>query len=648
VAGAALALLWDGAPGTPEAGSTRLELRAEQQGASQQTASQLLGSADREEDSSQGQRSLPGKQARSSPATPPEDGEARISGFAKVGARPIGGVALSAIGPAGDLLASSTSRADGTWELYLRPDVAFSLRAVYALTVPFERQEPALAEGDMRRAGNLTLAAGRLVTGTIVDEYGDPITEAWAAVAQTTYTPAQLRGSVNGLGAMRLENTPLSALLEAGAPGFQYYQFLAGSKDERGSPLPDVPNAIVLQPGRSAAVFVHDSAGTPIAGANVQFIPATVGTGQSASTAIGLGRSAQRPAPGSPAGRHSQVSNEGGLARTNELGPGLYWAEVLHEDYTSAGPTRVPPVDEVGGDGAMGLDALLSARPRLRFQIVAPKGLPAGLHIRCTISGEEHRPFDVEATPIKSGGIVDKVVPEESDYTVRAWAPGFHVASIAVHAASPVAGPPSLLDAEGLPALELKPAGVERLTVVDAAGTPIEGATCQLKMEPAAFHPRGSGTLRLDLNIYDSNGWPGELKRQSTKAGIEIQTFASEDWPTLFIAAPGFQSARFDFDNWPESEAPGQLQVQLLQDAGVVITVLDKDGRPVKAAKVYLTLKTPQLNSHTTNQLGQVEIPGLAAGEASVMARGPGGELTQRESFELTLGKTTEIELTLR
>ncbi len=149
----------------------------------------------------------------------PMPGEARISGIVKIATRPISGATLTAVNPQGEKLATTTSEIDGSWALFLTPEVAFTLKASYPLTVPFSRLEQPLQERSMRRAGNITLFAGRLVTGTVLDAVGQPIPGAWAAVATQSSSPAALRDSIDEAGRLVLRDAPVSGVSEVVAPG---------------------------------------------------------------------------------------------------------------------------------------------------------------------------------------------------------------------------------------------------------------------------------------------------------------------------------------------------------------------------------------------------------------------------------------------
>lgn len=596
---------------------------------SQQNTAGLLGQAERAETAPARATAADTSDTSTMPLTLarlPAAGEARISGFVKVAARPIGGAKLTAEDSNGELLAEGTSAANGSWSLFLEPGVEFTLIATYPMTVPHSRKVPALAERAMQRAGNISLSAGRRVTGTVLDAEGRPIQGAWAAVEGQSCTKIALLRSVDATGKLLLENVPMSATIEFGAPSYEYRTIALSS---------DGVQDVVLFPGRSAEIFVHDPDGAPISGANVLFVRADVANGQSNMPAVRLLRGNRKPGMDSPESRHSAQTDAAGIARTSELGPGQYWAEVTHEGFRAALPTNILTAEDAALIGAR-FEARMERRPRIHFTIVDEHG-GAPARPLATISHMEG-PRLITDNCAPRDGVVDMFVAEKATYTVHAWADGFHVAQLSME---------STCDRAPAPQLKLKRADRIPLFIVDSNGVLIEGAGFQVHM-----WTQGVASSGVDSAIRSKNTWHAQSRKQAAGGGLTVQEFAGNDWPLFSIEAPGFQSQSLPFSAWPEArikDGVASITVQLERSASLQVTVLDKNGALVPGALIYLTAngKTGSA-SLSTDDFGSASSSDLSAGTISLMARGPNGELTQREEVRLSIGATTKVTLTLR
>ena len=605
---------------------TELGLTTPSQPATAPTAdprtSRLLGLTDRPDlPTRTGRSEVPDTTPSSAAVRPPGPGEARISGWVKVAMRPIGGATISARGPDGASLASAISQADGSWALYLEPGAPFVLRASYPMTVPTERPEPPLAEGDQRRAGNLTLAMGRRVTGTVLDSTAQPIPGAWAAVAGAPATEAMLADSVQSAGSLTLENTPLGATIEVGAPGF-VTQILRPVTGEGGATLD-----VTLEPGRRAEVQVLDPTGQPIPGATVLWVQAHTKDAPSDSRTLELLGTA--PKPDSPAARNSFRTDAAGIATATTLGPMDYWAEASHPDFDSSAPTLVPVSQASGGQPSA---ITMAFRPRVQFLVVDTlTGAPLpGAVAFC----QDERGSKIPCTP--QAGAVDTVTSTEGPHQAFAWAPGYQVGSIEVLAER---GPPWSEGSADLLQLALTRAEFQELAVVDEAGLAIPGATLfyGIEPDPAKFGRSHGGSPR--------QGW--DLGTRNATDPLQLQIPGDGDWPTLVLRAPGLQTRTITKDNWPSDS--GELSITLYQSTEALITVVDALGEPALGAQIYVTLQgTAMPAPFRTDSRGQALIQGLSPGGASAMARGPGGNLTGRVEFELEANRQAELTLTLR
>ena len=561
---------------------------------------------------------------QSEPGRLPQVNEARISGFVKLASRPIAGARIAAIDANGLEIATVQSEVDGAWALFVPPSIGFTLRASYPKAVPYQRSELPLAERATRLAGNLTLAAGRDVQGTVFDESGLPVPGSWAAVASQSYSAAELAQSIDDMGTFTIQNAPLQAQIEVGAPGYQFDTRTLSSNQSQ---------ELVLRPGRSIEISVQDQSGAPIEGANVLFIPADRSSGQHETQPIQLDPNRARPAAGSAASRHSVLTNKVGWAHTNQLGMGLYWAEISHEDYATGLPIKVPTAKEAQLVPP-NLVATLERLPRLHFRVESVTGaaLPKEVFASYTYWNEA-RQIHVEVNPTR--GIIDVVVARAKSFEISAWSPGTHVAKL-------TAGP---FESDTL-TLELQPANMVPLRIVDVRGAAIPGATYQVYMAVKSQILGGEAASLLEL---DGRYWPGSKQIQAAAEDNLVQDFRGEDWPFLVIEAPGFQTTRLPYSKFPERSAEGVLVVELQRSATLKVTVLDEQGRPVPAALIYFTVDgKPLAESLSTDELGIGLQAGLAGTQISLMARGPSGQLTERKEVELALGGTSEVTLTLR
>lgn len=301
----------------------------------------------------------------------------------------------------------------------------------------------------------------------------------------------------------------------------------------------------------------------------------------------------------------------------------MYWAEVRHEAFTSNLPTRIPTSEEAAL-GAGQLTATLTPRPRLRFRIAGGTDLaPAQLHIGVTSIVEGRLR---ELTVSHDQGLVDVFVSDKAMYEVRAWAEGFHVAKLPVLA--------SVADAP-VPELKLEKAGSLPLQIVDANGATIPDATCLFSMSP-----RGQESL------FE---WTSSRAIQAREGDLTLPVISGEDWPTLRVDAPGFQSRAVTYLKWPTPNSEGDVVIQLVRSATLRVTVLGKSGAPIPAANVYITIDgKAETGSTATDDAGQITRADLAEATISVMARGPNGQLTERQEIRLTVGAITDVTLTLR
>ena len=550
----------------------------------------------------------------------PGPGEARISGWVKVAQRPTGGATLTARSLDGTALTSATSRSDGSWALFLKPGIPFVLGASYPMTVPLERTEPALSEGDQRRAGNLTLAMGRRITGTLLDSAGRPVPGAWAAVAGAPATERALASSVQDSGALVLDNTPLGAFIEVGAPGF-VTQILRPVTGDFGTTL----NA-ELAPGRKIELRVLDPMGQPIAGANVLFVQAGTETTKSNPHAPKLLGAA--PRPDSHSARSSVRTDAAGVATATTFDTGDYWAEVTHPQFGIGTPAAIQAAN------TQHPAITLNFRPRVQFRVVDKlTGAPVpGATAFC--QAEQGAPIPC---PPHTGAI-DVSTLIEGSHSAFAWAPGYQVGRLELSAQP---GPAWDGELDDLPQLALAPAEFRKLTVLDESGRQVPGATLFYRMEPRPER------FRLGRASIAADSW--ELETLSVEEPIQIQAPGDNDWPTLVVRAPDHQTRTITREGWPTPSKSGELTITLYQSTKALIAVVDAQGKPSLGAQIYVTLQGKAMPTpFRTNAKGEALIPGLSPGNASAMARGPAGNLTARVEFELEPGRQTQLTLTLR
>lgn len=550
----------------------------------------------------------------------PGPGEARISGWVKIALRPTGGATLSARTPDGATLASATSQPDGSWALFLEPGTPFVLRASYPMTVPLERVEPALAEGDQRRAGNLALAMGRRIVGTVHDSLGQPIPGAWAAVAGAPATELALADSVQSSGALVLESTPLGAAIEVGAPGF-VTQILHPEMGESGAAL-----EVKLEPGRRVELLVLDPAGQPISGANVLFVPTgTEGSQPSPQAPKLLGAA---PRPDSHSARSSSRTDAAGIATASTLGAGDYWAEATHPDFDAGTPAAIQATDTQRST------ITLDFRPRIQFQIVDKL---TGAPVPGAVAVYKAEQSAAVPCPTQAGA-TDVATSAEGFHSVIAWAPGYQVGSLEVTAKR---GPAWSGDPAELPQLALTPAELQKLTVIDEDGEQIPGATLFYRMAPRSEFSSWGQTS------FAAKGW--DLGVTNVAEPIQIQVPGAGDGPTLVVRAPDHQPRTITLDSWPTPSESGELTITLYQSTKALITVVDALGKPALGAQIYVTLQGKAMPApFRTDSKGEALIPGLSPGSASAMARGPAGNLTARVEFNLEANRQAELTLTLR
>ncbi|MFT4710633.1 MAG: hypothetical protein ACI9D0_001790 [Bacteroidia bacterium] len=588
---------------------------------------------------------IPNGTPSSASLRPPGPGEARISGWVKLALRPVEGATISARTPSGSALASAISQPDGSWALFLEPETSFVLRASYPMTVAVERVEPAMAEGDQRRAGNLTLAMARRFTGAVHDSADQPIPGAWAAVAGAPATELALADSVHSTGNLILEGAPLGAVIEVGAPGF-VTQFIRPFTDDVGSTLD-----VTLKPGRRVEVLVQDATGQPVAGATVLFVEGErPGRPPAPYAPKLLGRA---PQSNSSAARHSIQTNANGLGSASTLDPGEYWAEASHPDFDASAPAAIPNANfSDTGDGRPTIT--LAFRPRVQFQVVDKQtGVPVP---RVVVACRAEANQSTSISCAYQAGAVDEPTTVEGVHTAYAWAPGYQVGTLEVTATrGPARAKTSGTDSADLPQLALTKSEFQQLRVVDEAGNSVPGATVFFRMEtasktlgqlePWAIDEQGDRSRTKGDRLGD--GW--NLATQDATGPVQIQVPGTLDWPVLVVRAPNFQTQTITRDNWPAASDSGELTVTLYQSTEALITVVDALGKPALGAQIYVTLQGKAMPTpFRTDSRGQALIQGLSTGSASAMARGPAGNLTARIQFELKTERKAELTLTLR
>jgi protocatechuate 3,4-dioxygenase beta subunit len=449
----------------------------------------------------------------------------------------------------------------GRYALRLAAGGEVRLRAAAAgyLASQAEAQAPASQAGaprGPRQVPALALAPAVAVAGLVVDAAGKPLAEVElrAAAADRRAADPDLRARTGPQGTFRLAGFApgtayrFSATREGFVPSRQTL-----TAPDRGAAA--APLKIVLESGRAAAGHVVDTAGRPVAGAEVRLLPAAASEDR---------RSARETTV-------RAVSDASGTFRIDRLGRGPFDLRTRAQGFA---PTLVRRVDLPAGDGTADLGTLVLERGlTLEGRVVDAGGNPVG---GATVQMTPSTGLAVWDLPL-DGQTPDWEIATDGDgafsfaglaaggtVTLRASRPGFAARTlpgIAVPSPEPVL-------------VRLAPEARISGTVTDESGEPVAGANVLISESAGDAAPSQGGRPRsAGAAVSDADG-------RFAAGGLSPGRF------TLLATASGYLSATAGGLALPDGGEIAGVAVVLRRGATVQGTVFTPEGAPAAGAKV--------------------------------------------------------------
>ncbi len=553
--------------------------------------------------------------------------------------RPIAGVRVSTTAGGFTMRSSDPSRrartdAKGKFRLAgLRPR-AYSIRAAKAEYLPVTM--PGVVAG-VSTPGTVAIALQKSasITGRVTDEAGAAVPGARVEIARDTGVRALMRSGPAALlgggevtsgpdGTFRLRGLTAqrNVTIEAAKAGYVPAK-RHGVSVKSGESLKDV--ALVVKRGLEARGRVVDSAGKPIAGAEIRVSrPESGGGGGGARVMIQMaGLSRQKP---------DAASGADGSFRVAGLAPGDYALAVSREGYASK---SVPAV-------TVNTEGVSEWAP-----VVLTAGVPIGGFVR---NGKGEPIVGAEIVSFGEGsGARQATTDPEGRFRLEGLSPDRGVMiNVRADGYAPLqrtVTPPS----DDL-SLVLKTSGTIRGRVEDAGtNRPISDFSASVR------EPRGGGMGGMRIMM---GGRQSDRSFQSSDGTFELTDVAPGRW-SVSASSPGYRPAEVTGVDVAEGETKEGVVLQLKKGAAVSGRVLDpRKGTGVPNASVswsedgggpgmgILAGFGGGQNAQTTDADGRFRFDGLAAGKVNLTARHP-DFLDTSKTIDVKEEDESTVDLTL-